>query len=33
VQERPKLANFYFKGIKKSEADEIKGKAGWLNQP
>src|SRR6476620_6523630 len=28
VQERPKLGNFSFKGIKKSEADELKGKIG-----
>jgi outer membrane protein insertion porin family len=28
VQERPKLGNFSFKGIKKSEAEELQGKIG-----
>ncbi len=28
VQERPKLGNFVFKGVKKSEGDELKGKIG-----
>ncbi|HYK57252.1 MAG TPA: POTRA domain-containing protein, partial [Flavisolibacter sp.] len=32
VQERPKLGNFKFIGIKKSEADELKGKAGLVKQ-
>ncbi len=30
VQERPKLANFYFKGIKKTDAEEIEKKAGLV---
>jgi outer membrane protein insertion porin family len=30
VQERPRLGNFSFQGIKKSEADEIKNKAGLV---
>ncbi|MEI6949104.1 POTRA domain-containing protein [Paraflavisolibacter sp. H34] len=30
VQERPRLGNFSFQGIKKSEADELKGKAGLV---
>jgi outer membrane protein insertion porin family len=30
VQERPKLANFYFKGVKKTEAEELQGKAGLV---
>ena len=32
VQERPKLGNFKFVGIKKSEADELQGKAGLVRQ-
>ncbi|MFL5786588.1 MAG: outer membrane protein assembly factor [Flavisolibacter sp.] len=32
VQERPKLGNFKFEGIKKSEADELKGKIGLAKQ-
>jgi outer membrane protein insertion porin family len=32
VQERPKLGNFRFVGIKKSEAEEIQGKAGLVRQ-
>ncbi len=30
VQERPKLGNFKFVGVKKSEADELSGKAGLV---
>ena len=30
VQERPRLSNFSFKGIKKSEAEELTGKAGLV---
>ena len=30
VQERPKLGNFKFAGVKKSEADELQGKAGLV---
>jgi outer membrane protein insertion porin family len=32
VQERPKLGNFKFIGIKKSEAEELQGKAGLVKQ-
>ena len=32
VQERPKLGNFKFIGIKKSDADELKGKIGLAKQ-
>src|SRR6478672_5017270 len=32
VQERPKLGNIKFTGIKKSEAEEIQGKAGLVRQ-
>lgn len=32
VQERPKLGNFKFVGIKKSEAEELRGKAGLVKQ-
>ena len=30
VVERPRLSNFYFKGVKKSEAEELQGKAGLV---
>ncbi|HYE54362.1 MAG TPA: POTRA domain-containing protein [Chitinophagaceae bacterium] len=30
VQERPRLSNFYFKGVKKSEAEELSGKTGLV---
>lgn len=30
VTERPRLANFYFKGVKKTESDELKTKAGLI---
>ncbi len=30
VQERPRLSNFYFKGIPKGQADDIRGKTGLV---
>jgi outer membrane protein insertion porin family len=30
VTERPRLSNFFFKGVKKSEAEELQGKAGLV---